>query len=108
MKKIIVSLLIAGFLSLMLSACGGGYGGGYYRGHYGHGAWRGYPGYGYIDRPPINMPPPGPGFDRPEAVHLPEHPMDMGGPEAMPMEPMMDMDMGGMDMDMGMPEIDFD
>jgi hypothetical protein len=39
---------------------------------------------------------------------LPEHPIDMGGPEAMPMEPMMDMDMGGMDMDMGMPEIDFD
>jgi len=30
----------------------------------------------------------------------------MGGPEAMPMEPMMDMDMGGMDMDLGMPEID--
>ena len=37
---------------------------------------------------------------------LPEHPIDMGGPEAMPMKPMMDMDMGGMDMDMGMPEID--
>jgi len=28
---------------------------------------------------------------------LPEHPIGMGGPEAMPMEPMMDM---------GMPEID--
>jgi len=37
---------------------------------------------------------------------LPEHPIGMGGPEAMPMEPMMDMDMGGMDMDLGMPEID--
>jgi hypothetical protein len=107
MKKLIVTLLLAGLVSVILSACGGGYGGGYYRGHYGHGAWRGYPGYGYIDRGPIIVAPPGGGGDL-EAIQLPEHPIDMGGPEAMPMEPMMDMDMGGMDMDMGMPEIDFD
>ncbi len=104
MKKTIVTIFLALFALGLLSACGGG-GGVYYRGHYGHGAWRGYPGYGYIDRRPIIVPPHEPGFDRPEAVHLPEHPIDMGGPEAMPMEPMMDMDMG---MDMGMPEIDFD
>ena len=31
-----------------------------------------------------------------------EHPIDMGGPEAMPMEPMMDMDMGMPEIDIGM------
>ena len=102
MKKLIVYLLLAGFVISFLSACGGGgYGGGraYFRSDYGYGAWRGYP--EYIGRPPIDMPPPDPGFDRPEAVHLPEPgpPIDMPMPEAMPMEPMMDMDMG-------MPEID--
>lgn len=103
MKKFIVNILIAGFLCLMLSACGGGgYGGGrtYYRGHYGYGAWHGYP--RYIDRRPIVVPPPDPGFDRPEAVQLPEPPVDMPGPEAMPMEPMMNMDMGMPEMDIGL------
>ena len=100
MKKFIVNILIACFLCLMLSACGGGgYGGGrtYYRGHYGYGAWHGYP--RYIDRRPIVVPPPGGGGDL-EAIPLPEPPPDMPMPEAMPM------DMEPMDMDMGMPDID--
>jgi hypothetical protein len=94
MKKIIVPLLLAGFVGIILSACGGGGGGGrtYYRGHYGYGAWGGYP--GYVDRRPIVVAPPGGGGDL-EAVPLPEPPPDMPMPEAMPME-----------MDMGMPEID--
>jgi hypothetical protein len=94
MKKIIVGLLIAGFLSIMLSACGGGYGGGraYFRSDYGYGPWRGHP--RYIDHRPIIIPPDGGGGDL-EAVPLPEPPIDMPEPEAMPM-----------DMDMGMPEID--
>jgi len=38
---------------------------------------------------------------------LPEHPIGMGGPEAMPMEPMMDMDMGMPEIDIGMQEKHF-
>ena len=99
MKKIIVSLLLAGFISIILSACGGG-GRAYYQGHYGYNGWYGYP--RYIDRRPIVVPPPGGGGDL-EAVPLPEPPPDM--PEAMPMdmpEPMMDMDMGMPEVDIGM------
>lgn len=97
MKKFIVTLLLAGFVLISLSACGGGYGGGraYFRSGYGYGAWHGYP--GYIDRRPIVVPPPDMGGGDLEAVPLPEPPIDMDGPEAMPMD---------MDMDMGMPEID--
>ena len=99
MKKLIVTIVLAGFVLAILSACGGGGGGrAYYNGYYGHGAWGGYP--GYVDRRPIVVPPDG-GGDL-EAVQLPEHPIDMGGPEAMPMEPMMEMDMGMPDIDLGL------
>ncbi len=101
MKKLIITILLSGFLAGLLGACAGGGGGNVtFRSHYGYGGWSGHR--TYIDRRPIVVvPPDGGGIDGPEAVHLPEPPMDMGGPEAMPM----DMDM---DMDMGMPEIDID
>lgn len=102
MKKLIITILLSGFLAGLLGACAGGGGGNVtFRSHYGYGGWSGHR--TYIDRRPIVVVPPGGGgIDGPEAVHLPESPPDFDMPEA---EPMMDMDM---DMDMGMPEIDID
>jgi hypothetical protein len=96
MKKLIITLLLGGFVIGLLSACGGG-GNVVFRSHYGYGGGWGHS--RYVDRGPIVVVPPDGGGGDLEAVPLPEPPIDMDGPEAMPM----DMDM---DMDMGMPEID--
>ena len=92
MKKIIITILLGGFLGGLLSACGGGGGGTVvYRNHYGYGGGWGHS--RYVDRRPIIVVPPDPG-DR-EAVNLPVYPeTDMPEPELMPIEPEIDMDMG--------------
>jgi len=110
MKKLIITILLAGFGAGFLSACaGGGSGRVIYHNNYGYGGWWGHR--TWIDRRPIIVPPPDSG-DK-EAVNLPVYP-DNGGPglEAMPHpvepppEPMMEpMAEPMMDMDMGMPEM---
>ncbi len=102
MKKITVSILLAGTLAGSLASCAGGSGasgGVIYRNHYGYNSWWGYPGY----RDSVIVVPPDPG-DR-EAVNLPVYPeTEAPMPEQMPLpvEPDMDDDMGMPDIDAGM------
>lgn len=93
MNKLILTILLGGFVVGLLSACAGGGSSVVYRNHYGYGGWWGHS--RYVDRRPIVVVPPDPG-DK-EAVNLPVYP-DTGTPEVearpLPAEPDIDIDMG--------------
>lgn len=86
MRRLVTAIFAAAMLTGMIGVLHGCSGGGSPRVSYsvgvGYGGYYGRSPYGYYRRPPVIVGGPGPEFDRPVAVPLPEPDIDFGMPDA--------------------------